>query len=172
MTTIKINAITVPAGSGDELAHRFAARAGAVDGADGFEGFELLKPTDDREQWLVITRWRDEDVVPGLGELPRLRRGAPLGRRASRRRRAPAGLDPQRGVELRDRRRLDARRLTRHPPNDPTNDEGPVLSDRASRSGGGEGTRTPDPLHAMQVRYQLRHTPANSSYFSQRLPAM
>ena len=40
MTTIKINAITVPAGSGDELAHRFAARAGAVDGADGFEGFE------------------------------------------------------------------------------------------------------------------------------------
>ena len=60
VTTIKINAITVPAGSGDELAHRFAARAGAVDDADGFEGFELLKPTDDREQWLVITRWRDE----------------------------------------------------------------------------------------------------------------
>ena len=60
MTTIKINAITVPAGSGDELAHRFAARAGAVDGAEGFEGFELLRPTDDREQWLVITRWRDE----------------------------------------------------------------------------------------------------------------
>jgi hypothetical protein len=25
--------------------------------------------------------------------------------------------------------------------------------------GGGEGTRTPDPLHAMQMRYQLRHTP-------------
>jgi len=60
MTVIKINAITVPAGSGDELAHRFAARAGAVDGAEGFEGFELLKPTDDRRQWLVITRWRDE----------------------------------------------------------------------------------------------------------------
>ena len=60
MTTIKINAITVPAEAGDELAHRFAARAGAVDGQDGFEGFELLKPTDDREQWLVITRWRDE----------------------------------------------------------------------------------------------------------------
>ena len=24
---------------------------------------------------------------------------------------------------------------------------------------GPEGTRTPDPLHAMQVRYQLRHRP-------------
>lgn len=60
MTVIRINAITVPADAGDELAHRFAARAGAVDGADGFEGFELLKPTDDRDQWLVITRWRDE----------------------------------------------------------------------------------------------------------------
>lgn len=60
MTVIKINAITVPADSGDELARRFAARAGAVDGADGFEGFELLRPTDGRDQWLVVTRWRDE----------------------------------------------------------------------------------------------------------------
>ncbi len=60
MTIIRINAITVPADSGDELAHRFAARAGAVEGEDGFEGFELLKPTDDRTTWLVITRWRDE----------------------------------------------------------------------------------------------------------------
>ena len=60
MTVIKINAITVPAGSGDELAHRFAARAGAVAGAEGFEGFELLKPTDDRTQWLVLTRWKDD----------------------------------------------------------------------------------------------------------------
>ena len=62
MSIIRINAITVPAEAGDELAHRFAARAGAVDGQDGFEGFELLKPTDGRDQWLVITRWRDEDA--------------------------------------------------------------------------------------------------------------
>jgi heme-degrading monooxygenase HmoA len=60
VTVIKINAITVPADSGDELARRFAARAGAVDDQDGFEGFELLKPTDDRTTWLVITRWRDD----------------------------------------------------------------------------------------------------------------
>ncbi len=25
---------------------------------------------------------------------------------------------------------------------------------------GAEGTRTPDPLHAMEVRYQLRYSPA------------
>ncbi|MGI8458206.1 MAG: antibiotic biosynthesis monooxygenase family protein [Propionibacteriaceae bacterium] len=62
MTVIKINAITVPEDSGDELGQRFAARAGAVDGADGFESFELLQPADDRRQWLVITRWRDEDA--------------------------------------------------------------------------------------------------------------
>ena len=61
MTVVKINAINVPADSGDELAHRFAARAGAVDDQDGFEGFELLKPADDRTTWLVITRWRDEE---------------------------------------------------------------------------------------------------------------
>jgi heme oxygenase (mycobilin-producing) len=61
MAVVKINAITVPADSGDELARRFAARAGAVDGQAGFEGFELLKPTDDRTTWLVVTRWKDEE---------------------------------------------------------------------------------------------------------------
>ena len=61
MSVIKINAITVASDSGDELAHRFAARAGAVDDQDGFEGFELLKPTDERTTWLVLTRWRDEE---------------------------------------------------------------------------------------------------------------
>ncbi|CAN5493702.1 mycobilin-forming heme oxygenase MhuD [soil metagenome] len=59
---IKINAITVAADSGDELAQRFAARAGAVDDQDGFEGFELLKPSDERTTWLVVTRWRDEEA--------------------------------------------------------------------------------------------------------------
>ena len=61
MTIIKINAITVPADGGDELARRFAARAGAVDDSPGFEGFELLQPADDRTTWLVVTRWADEE---------------------------------------------------------------------------------------------------------------
>ncbi len=62
MTVIKINAITVAAGSGEELARRFASRIGAVDSQDGFEGFELLQPTDERNTWLVVTRWRDEET--------------------------------------------------------------------------------------------------------------
>ena len=61
MTVIKVNAISVPEDSGDELAHRFAKRAGAVDGQPGFEGFELLRPTDGRTTWLVVTRWKDEE---------------------------------------------------------------------------------------------------------------
>ena len=60
MSIVKINAITVPAEHGEELAARFAARAGEVDRQDGFEGFELLRPTDERTTWLVVTHWRDE----------------------------------------------------------------------------------------------------------------
>jgi heme-degrading monooxygenase HmoA len=75
MTVIKINAITVPEGSGDELAQRFADRAGAVDGQDGFEGFELLRPTDDRRQWLVITRWRDPAAFEAWVQSPAFAHG-------------------------------------------------------------------------------------------------
>ncbi len=60
MSIIRINAIDVGPDQGDELARRFAARAGAVDNAPGFEGFELLRPTDGRSTWLVMTRWKDE----------------------------------------------------------------------------------------------------------------
>ena len=75
MSVIKINAITVRSGSGDELAHRFAARAGAVDDQDGFEGFELLKPTDDRTTWLVVTRWRDEEAFQAWVSSPAFAHG-------------------------------------------------------------------------------------------------
>lgn len=75
MSIIKINAITVPADSGDELAQRFAARAGAVDNQDGFEGFELLKPTDSRTTWLVVTRWRDEQAFQAWASSPAFGQG-------------------------------------------------------------------------------------------------
>jgi len=70
MTVIKINAITVSADSGDELARRFAARAGAIDNQDGFEGFELLRPTDQRTTWLVVTRWRDDAAFHAWASSP------------------------------------------------------------------------------------------------------
>ena len=35
--------------------------------------------------------------------------------------------------------------------------------DAKHHSGGGKGIRTPDPLHAMQVLYQLSYTPKGLS---------
>ena len=75
MTIVRVNAITVPEGAGDELAARFAARAGAVDDADGFEGFELLRPTDGRRTWLVVTRWRDQAAFDGWVSSPAFAHG-------------------------------------------------------------------------------------------------
>jgi len=60
MSVVRINAITVPKDRADELEARFAARAGEVSKAPGFEAFELLRPTDDRDVFLVYTRWSSE----------------------------------------------------------------------------------------------------------------
>ncbi len=62
MSIVKINAITVPDERADVMAQRFAARAGEVGKADGFEEFQLLRPDDGRTTWLVYTRWRDEEA--------------------------------------------------------------------------------------------------------------
>jgi heme oxygenase (mycobilin-producing) len=61
MSVVKINAITVPRERADELVARFAARAGEVSGMPGFEMFELLRPTDDKDTFLVYTRWASEE---------------------------------------------------------------------------------------------------------------
>ena len=90
VTIIKINAITVPPESGDELGRRFAARAGAVDQQDGFEGFELLRPTDDRTTWLVVTRWRDEAAFQAWVSSPAFGHGHQGPRPAA----GPAESDP------------------------------------------------------------------------------
>lgn len=75
MSVIRINAITVSPGAGEELARRFAQRAGAVDQAEGFEGFELLRPTDGRDTWLVVTRWRDEASFTAWTQSPAFAHG-------------------------------------------------------------------------------------------------
>jgi heme-degrading monooxygenase HmoA len=61
MSVVRINAITVPAERADELVARFAARAGEVAESPGFEAFELLRPSDDRDVFLVYTRWRSQE---------------------------------------------------------------------------------------------------------------
>jgi len=61
MSVVKINAITVPKERFDDFERRFAARAGKVETNEGFESFELLRPNDDREVCLVVTRWRSEE---------------------------------------------------------------------------------------------------------------
>ncbi|MBA3301820.1 MAG: antibiotic biosynthesis monooxygenase [Thermoleophilaceae bacterium] len=61
MSVVKVNAITVPRERFDAFAERFANRAGKVEQAEGFEGFELLRPNDERDVCLVYTRWRSEE---------------------------------------------------------------------------------------------------------------
>ena len=75
MSVVKINAITVPEDSGEELAARFAKRLGAVDGQPGFEEFQLLRPTDERNTWLVYTRWSDEDAFQSWVNSPAFQHG-------------------------------------------------------------------------------------------------
>ncbi len=60
MSVVKINVLTVPAEMAATLEQRFAGRAGSVEGSDGFEWFELLRPVDGTDRYLVYTRWRSE----------------------------------------------------------------------------------------------------------------
>jgi heme-degrading monooxygenase HmoA len=62
VSVVRINAITVPAERAEEFERRFAARAGEVGTMDGFEAFELLRPTDDRDVYLVYTRWSTQEA--------------------------------------------------------------------------------------------------------------
>ncbi len=70
MSIVKINVLTVPAEQREVLEKRFASRAGTVDSSDGFEWFELLRPVEGTEQYLVYTRWRDEESFQAWMEGP------------------------------------------------------------------------------------------------------
>ncbi len=61
MSVVKINAIAVPPQARDELERRFSARAGTVDNAPGFLGFQLLRPVAGDDRYFVVTHWEDED---------------------------------------------------------------------------------------------------------------
>ena len=61
MSIVKINAIAVPPQAREELERRFSARAGTVDGAAGFLGFQLLRPVAGEDRYFVVTHWEDEE---------------------------------------------------------------------------------------------------------------
>ncbi|MEV7425671.1 antibiotic biosynthesis monooxygenase [Streptomyces sp. NPDC091212] len=60
MSVVKINVLTVPSEQRETLEKRFASRAHAVESSDGFEWFELLRPVEGTDNYLVYTRWQDE----------------------------------------------------------------------------------------------------------------
>ena len=62
MAVVKINAITVPEGSGDEVERRFAAHRDALAGTPGFLGYELLRPVAGENRYFVYTRWESDQA--------------------------------------------------------------------------------------------------------------
>ncbi len=60
MSIVVINVVTVPSERRGEFEARFAARAGQVSKAEGFESFQLLRPREG-DRYLVYTRWRSDD---------------------------------------------------------------------------------------------------------------
>lgn len=56
MTFVSINLLEVPEQMRGTLEERFAARAGEVEKTDGFQAFELLRPIEGADRYLVYTR--------------------------------------------------------------------------------------------------------------------
>lgn len=62
MTYVNIVALSVPENAGAVVEKRFAERKKAVDGFDGFESFELLRPKQGSDRYLVVTRWASREA--------------------------------------------------------------------------------------------------------------
>jgi heme oxygenase (mycobilin-producing) len=75
MTFVAVNVLSVPEGGGSVLEQRFAARQGAVDSAPGFEHFELLRPVEGTDSYLVYTRWRSREDFEAWRGSQRFSRG-------------------------------------------------------------------------------------------------
>ncbi|MQY03122.1 antibiotic biosynthesis monooxygenase family protein [Actinomadura macrotermitis] len=75
MSVVKINVLTVSAEMRDELERRFSGRAGLVESADGFEGFELLRPVEGTDRYLVYTKWASEEDFQRWTESQSFQRG-------------------------------------------------------------------------------------------------
>jgi heme-degrading monooxygenase HmoA len=70
MSVVNILAITAGGGDyGEQLERLIEARAAAIQNHEGFLGLDLLAPTDERDVWLLVTRWADaesfDDFIAG-----------------------------------------------------------------------------------------------------------
>ncbi|MFD0905111.1 antibiotic biosynthesis monooxygenase family protein [Actinomadura sediminis] len=75
MSVVKINVLTVNPEMREEIERRFAGRAGLVESAEGFEGFELLRPVEGQDRYLVYTKWRSEEDFKRWTESRQFQRG-------------------------------------------------------------------------------------------------
>ena len=60
MSYVVMNVITVPEDRREEFERRFATRAGKIKEQDGFEAFELMRPDDGKDRYVVYTRWESK----------------------------------------------------------------------------------------------------------------
>lgn len=70
MSVVAINALSVPEPAREELEKRFAERKHSVDGAPGFEGFQLLRPTAGETRYFVVTTWATEEDFQAWADGP------------------------------------------------------------------------------------------------------
>lgn len=75
MSFVAINVLSVPAEMGGELERRFGARAGQVETMEGFEAFELLRPVEGTDKYLVYTRWQSREHFDQWTSSPAFGRG-------------------------------------------------------------------------------------------------
>src|SRR3954471_1113615 len=62
MSVVKINAFTVPPDKHGRFEQRWQGQGGAVQGTDGLEWFEVLRPLDGNNQYLIYTRWSSDQA--------------------------------------------------------------------------------------------------------------
>ncbi|BDZ39528.1 antibiotic biosynthesis monooxygenase family protein [Microbacterium suwonense] len=62
MAFVSITALSFPSGAEAEIERRFTARKRAVDRAEGFQDFELLRPAFGEDRYFVVTRWDSREA--------------------------------------------------------------------------------------------------------------
>lgn len=75
MAFVAINVLQVPPQMAEMLEQRFASRAGEVDKTPGFQSFELLRPVEGQDAYMVYTRWDSEEHFKAWTESPAFQQG-------------------------------------------------------------------------------------------------